>query len=100
MPAPDSFDPSGGAASSDVSRRRRQRLALLATIVVLYVISVPWYRSVDAPLSIWFGLPDWVAVALGCYVLTAALNSIAWALTDVHDGDPSEPEAPTAEPET
>jgi hypothetical protein len=65
--------------------RRRIRAVLLAAIGVLFVLSVPWYRASDAELQIRFGLPDWVAVALGCYVGVAILNAIAWLLTDVPD---------------
>jgi hypothetical protein len=83
MSAPDPSVPLAGSART----RRRSRAWLLATIGVLFVVSVPWYRSADAPLRLWLGLPDWVAVALVCYVLTALLNSAAWLLTDVNDGD-------------
>jgi hypothetical protein len=83
MSAPDRSEVRAGSSAS----RRRLRLWLLGAIGVLYVVSVPWYRSPDAPLRLWLGLPDWVAVALVCYVLTALLNSAAWLLTDVHDGD-------------
>ena len=31
------------------------------------------------------GLPDWVALALLCYVAVAVLNSIAWRMTEVVD---------------
>ena len=65
------------------TRRARMRRLLLAAIGVLYMISVPWYRDTEAPLRIWFGLPDWVAVALGCYVGVAVLNAMAWRLTEV-----------------
>lgn len=68
-------------------RRQRVRSALLGAIGVLYVVSVPWYRDDDAPLRVWFGLPDWVAVALGCYIGVAVLNAIAWWLTDVPEGE-------------
>lgn len=68
-----------------VSSRARVRRLLLAGIAVLYVISVPWYRETDAPLRVWFGLPDWVAVALGCYIGVAVLNAMAWRLTDIPD---------------
>jgi hypothetical protein len=62
---------------------------LLVLVAGLYVLSIPWYRESGASVSRVFGLPDWVAVALGCYVAVAILNSIAWLLTDVEDpGDP------------
>ena len=54
---------------------------------MLYVLSVPWYRDTDAPLRLLFGLPDWVAVALGCYVAVAVLNAVAWLLTEIPDGE-------------
>jgi hypothetical protein len=65
--------------------RARIRNGLLGVIAVLYVVSVPWYRSADEPLRIVLGLPDWVAVAVLCYVAVAVLNSIAWWLTDIDD---------------
>ena len=67
--------------------RGRLRRILFVAIAVLYVVSVPWYRADDAPLRIVFGLPDWVAVAVGCYALIAILNSIAWLLRDAAPGD-------------
>jgi hypothetical protein len=71
---------------------RRFRLALIAIIAVLYLISIPWYREAGEAPAIWLGLPDWVAVALGCYFAAAVLNAVAWLLTDVPDEDlPSDP---------
>lgn len=66
-------------------RRGRLRRVLLALIGLLYLASVPWYRATDAPLRIVFGLPDWVAVAIGCYVAVAFLNAIVWLLTTIPD---------------
>jgi len=68
--------------------RRRWRRGLLAAIALLYVASVPWYRDADAPVGSLLGLPDWVAVALLCYVAVAILNSVAWLLTDIQDPQP------------
>jgi len=67
---------------------RRFRLLLLAIIAVLYLISIPWYREAGEAPAIWLGLPDWVAVAIGCYFAAAVLNAVAWLLTDVPDADP------------
>ncbi len=67
--------------------RSRLRLALLALIVLLYVLSVPWYREAGATPGLWLGLPDWVAVSLVCYVCVATLNSAAWLLTELRDPD-------------
>jgi hypothetical protein len=68
---------------------RRQRRAVhfvcMVLIVLLYIVSVPWYREADAPLRIWLGLPDWVAVALLCYVGVAIANAVAWVVTEVPD---------------
>jgi hypothetical protein len=61
---------------------------ILVAIGILYVASIPWYRSPDAPPSLLFGLPDWVGFALGCYVGVACLNAWAWSLTDVPDEPP------------
>lgn len=64
-------------------------------IAVLYLVSVPWYRDAnDAPSTV-FGFPDWVFVAIACYVAIAVLNALAWLLTDLRDdvepGDGDEP---------
>lgn len=62
------------------------RRGLLVVIGALYVVSIPWYREAGSMPGVVLGLPDWVTVALGCYVGVAVLNAIAWALTDVPDG--------------
>jgi hypothetical protein len=67
---------------------RRLRLVLIALIGVLYLVSVPWYREAGGTPEIWLGLPDWVAIALGCYLLAAALNAVAWLITDVPEEEP------------
>ena len=67
------------------ARRAVVRRGLLSLIALLYVLSVPWYRDTDAPLRIVFGLPDWVAVAVACYVAIAIFNAIAWMLTTISD---------------
>ena len=61
------------------------RRICLGLIGVLYVLSVPWYRAPDAAPPLWFGLPNWVAVAVGCYVAIACLNAVAWTITPVPD---------------
>lgn len=65
--------------------RTRFRRILFACIGILYVLSVPWYRDSDAPVEIVFGLPDWVAVAVGCYIAVACLNSVAWLLREADE---------------
>ncbi len=64
---------------------RGVRRWLLVLIGLLYLISVPWYRDPAAPLQIVLGLPDWVTIAIACYLGVALLNSLAWSLTDVPD---------------
>ncbi len=86
----------GEQASAGARWRRPLRGLLLAAIGVLYLISVPWYRDQTAPLALSFGLPDWVAFALACYIAVAVLNAVAWLLTDV----PDDARAPDPAPET
>jgi hypothetical protein len=68
-----------------MSGNSRGRFVCLSIIALLYIASIPWYRDSDAPLRLWFGLPDWVAVALLCYVGVAILNALAWHWTDISD---------------
>jgi hypothetical protein len=68
-----------------LSQRRLLRVICLILIAVFYVMSVPWYRDTESPLKIWWGLPDWVTVALLCYVGVAVMNAAAWMLADVSD---------------
>jgi len=69
----------------------RWRRGLLTGIGLLYAFSIPWYREPGASPELWGGLPDWVAVALGCYIGVAILNAAAWLLTDVPDVLPESP---------
>jgi hypothetical protein len=70
----------------------RTRAALLAAIAILYGISIPWYRASGGVPARILGLPDWVAVALGCYVAAAVLSAVAWLHTDVRDEEPGAPD--------
>ncbi len=63
------------------------RRVLLCGVFVLFVVSVPWYRESGASPGMLLGLPDWVAVALLCYVAAAILTSLSWLLTPVRDPD-------------
>jgi hypothetical protein len=67
---------------------RRLRRVLIAIIAALYLLSIPWYREAGEAPAIWLGLPDWVAVALGCYLGAALLNAVAWLLADLPDEEP------------
>lgn len=82
--------PSRDSESGARSLRRGLRRGLLASIGVLYLLSVPWYREAETSPALWFGLPDWVAVALLCYVGVAILNAAAWMLTEVPEPGPAE----------
>lgn len=66
-------------------QRRTVRFTCMILIGLLYIVSVPWYRDDGGPLRLWFGLPDWVAVALLCYVGVALVNAVAWHVTEVPD---------------
>ena len=86
---------------SDPRVRRRVHFACMIVIALLYLVSVPWYRDAEAPLRLWLGLPDWVAVALLCYVGVAMANALAWIVSDVSDGaddadDPDRAQDPRA----
>lgn len=65
--------------------RGKLRRVLLLGIAGLYLLSVPWYRSGGETGGSWFGLPDWVVVAIACYVAVAVLNAAAWLLTDIDE---------------
>lgn len=84
-------------------RRGRTRRALLVGVALLYAASIPWYRDPDSPVSTWLGLPDWVTVALACYVGAALLNALAWLCTEVPDpaphGEARAPQRPPAREE-
>ncbi len=67
------------------SNRPRLRRICLGLIGMLYVFSVPWYREATEPLTLRLGMPDWVAVAVVCYVAVAILNAVAWILTEIPD---------------
>ena len=66
---------------------KRVRSVLLGLIAVLYVVSIPWYRTAGAEPELILGFPDWAAVAIACYVGVAILNSIAWLLTEPEPDD-------------
>ena len=84
---------SAGEAPGRGERRAsgRVRVLLLVVIGLLYAVSIPWYRESGEIAGTVLGLPDWVALALGCYVLVAVLNCIAWLLTDLRDPGEGEP---------
>jgi hypothetical protein len=81
----------GDASSQPGLRRDRLRRGLLLCVAALYVVSVPWYRSSESEVTLWLGLPDWVALALACYIACAVLNSLAWLLAEIPDSPPPPP---------
>jgi cell division protein FtsW (lipid II flippase) len=66
--------------------KRRLRSVLLFAVGLCFAVSIPWYRTGGEESRIWLGLPDWVSVALICYVAVAVLNSVAWLLTEIPEG--------------
>lgn len=70
--------------------RRGLRRILLGLVILLYVLSIPWYREAGSAGPTIAGMPDWVAVAVACYVAAAVLNAWAWALTEIPEDDPGE----------
>jgi hypothetical protein len=68
-------------------RKALVRRVLLALVVVLYALSIPWYRRGGEVGELWLGLPDWVTLALLCYAGAAVLNALAWLLTEIPDDD-------------
>ncbi len=67
--------------------RKTLRRVLLTLVVILCVLSIHWYRDAASAPATLMGMPDWVAVAVLCYVAAAVLNAWAWWITDVSDGD-------------
>ena len=72
----------GRLRARGMTRATLRRLLLLA-IGVLYVVSIPWYRSAGESAPSRAGVPEWVLVAVVCYVAAAVLNAAAWLLTDI-----------------
>ncbi len=64
------------------------RRLCLGVIALLYLASVPWYREPGAQPAVWLGLPDWVTLAVLCYVGVAIFNSLAWLSTEVPEVEP------------
>ena len=80
-----------------MSARRGLRFALLGLVVLLFALSIPWYRDPGEASGLWLGLPEWVTVALLCYVGAALANAAAWLLADFDDAD-AEDGSETKEP--
>lgn len=67
-----------------------RRIALIG-IALLFLVAVPWFwKTTDEP-EIVFGLPDWTAWALLCFVGVAVLNAVAWSFTDLDDDSEGRP---------
>ncbi len=73
-----------GTAPKGLWRRKLRRL-LLVSVLALYAISIPWYRRGGEVPEIVLGVPDWFALALGCYAGVALLNAVAWLITDIEE---------------
>ena len=75
---------------AEAARRSRLRALLLGAIGLLYLVSIPWYRAADAVPPLLLGLPNWVAIAVGCYLGAACLNAVAWWIAPLSDALPAD----------
>ena len=60
---------------------------LLLIIFLLFVFAIPWYRPFGSQPELWWGIPDWVLVALLAYAAAAVANGIAWWISELPDED-------------
>lgn len=65
---------------------KRLRLASLILMVMLLVLSVPWYKPENSTGPGVFGFPGWVVIAFGCYILLTLVNALLW-LTLPYEGE-------------
>ena len=63
---------------------RRNRWLFLG-MAILLAVGLPWYRDPARRPEIWWGLPDWVVVAILCFFAIACLNAAAWWGADWDD---------------
>ncbi|WP_062262881.1 hypothetical protein [Endozoicomonas arenosclerae] len=54
------------------------RTALQLLMLFLLILSVPWYRTPGTEPVIYLGMPDWVLIALTCYVVVIFINLLLW----------------------
>ena len=66
------------AAAKPASEPTRKRW-YVPLLLVLVVISVPWYRSAGSMGELVFGMPAWVWVSLICTVGVSALTALGIA---------------------
>ncbi|MGI9283463.1 MAG: hypothetical protein ACR2PX_28095 [Endozoicomonas sp.] len=59
-------------------KNKTLRTALQLLMLLLLIISVPWYRTPGSDPNIYLGMPDWVILALTCYVLVIFINLLLW----------------------
>tara|TARA_B100000029_G_C16916558_1_gene719768 strand:+ start:151 stop:366 length:216 start_codon:yes stop_codon:yes gene_type:complete len=62
------------------------RRGALIGIGLLFIMAIPWFWDPNEKPEIIFGLPDWAAWSLLCFIGVAVLNAISWTFTDL-DGD-------------
>ncbi len=47
-------------------------------MLILLIMSVPWYRSDEQMSNTLFGFPEWVMVAIACYLAVTLINIGIW----------------------
>ena len=67
------------------------RRSALIGIALLFLAAVPWFWGTTDTPEIVFGLPDWTAWALLCFVGVAVLNAVAWSFTNLDDDSEGDP---------
>ena len=62
------------------TRKKVLLFYLRLTMILLLVLSVPWYGTPEYHQIQWLGMPAWVTRALFCYALIVVINLLAWML--------------------
>jgi len=74
-------------ATAKLSREPLKQLWYVPVLLVLVVISIPWYRVGQEDSAYFLGLPVWVWIPLACTLGLSILTTIA-ALKFWGDDDP------------
>ena len=62
--------------------KQKQKILFLLRfcMIVLLIVSVPWYGSLSLHQTPLLGMPAWVTRALLCYGLIVIINLLVWVL--------------------